>query len=102
MRLPAPLIAMAFAFSVTALTGAAQAGEFNQRPHLDSGSQSRVNSALAKNFQKRGEVRRLEKRTGDCGNVSIGNVDPGNGQAPREIIVVAKNVVNVVGPGGCQ
>ncbi len=93
---------IALAGSLTLAAASVSAKEFNQRPHLDSGSQSRVNSAFAKTFLTRGEARRLEQRSSDCGNVSIGNVDPGNGQAPREIIVVAKNVINVVGAGGCR
>lgn len=72
--------------------------------NLDARGQTKVNNALAKQWQQRDQGARMEnrqvvnvgsRRGGNC-NVNVGTVQPGkNGRQPKEIVVTTKEVINV-------
>ena len=72
------------------------AKEYNQRPHLDPGSQSKVNSVIASNRKKEVfDSSRFGRITNDgCGDLNIGTVSDSK-RPPREIIIVAREIINV-------
>jgi len=82
------------------LVFASQAGvsakEYNQRPHLDPGSQAKVNSVIAGNLKDRtSDTDQSDSSINNsCGDLKIGNVDDSK-RPPREIIIVAKDIINV-------
>jgi hypothetical protein len=74
------------------------AKEYNQRPHLDPGSQAKVNSVIASGradkTSKFGENGRITNK--GCGNLNIGQNNLSKRPA-REIIIVARDIINVGG-----
>ncbi len=72
------------------------AKEYNKRPHLDPGSQAKVNSVIASGYRIRGEARRNFGRISNegCGGITIGAV-PDSTRPPREVIIVARDIINV-------
>lgn len=72
--------------------------------NLDSHGQTKVNNALAKQWQQRDPNAKSEnrqvvnigsKRGGDC-NVNVGTAQAGkNGRQPKDIVVTTKEVINV-------
>jgi hypothetical protein len=73
------------------------AKEYNKRTHLDPGSQAKVNSVIAKSRQEKpfgtdtsgGDI----TNTG-CGGLQVGPTET-SGRPPREVIIVAKDIINV-------
>ena len=94
------LAALAFACASTVA-----AAEFNKPSHLNAEGQSKVNKALAKGWsagdksataEGRSVVNVGSKKAGNC-TVNIGTTQkakPGE-QAPKEVVVTAKEVINV-------
>ncbi len=74
------------------------AAEYNQRPHLDPGSQSKVNAVIASGradkTSKFGRNSRITNK--GCGNLNIGENNLSKRPA-REIIIVARDIINVGG-----
>lgn len=72
--------------------------------NLDARGQTKVNNALAKQWQQRDPAAKSEnrqvvnvgsRRGGDC-NVNIGTAQAGkNGRQPKDIVVTTKEVINV-------
>ena len=77
-------------------TNVVSAKEFNQRPHLDPGSQAKVSSVLAQGFRMRGTARKNFGRITNhgCGGLNVGVVSDST-RPPREIIIVARDIINV-------
>lgn len=77
---------------------AVSAKEYNQRPHLDPGSQSKVNSVIASGradkTSKFGQNGRITNK--GCGNLNIGQNNLSK-RPTREIIIVARDIINVGG-----
>lgn len=86
------------AVALCASTGAALAVQ-----NLNAASQTKVNNAMAKAWQKGGNpndpalqkrvVNIGSKRAGTC-DVNVGTVQPGQ-RAPKDIVVTTKEVINV-------
>ncbi|WP_300454776.1 hypothetical protein [Accumulibacter sp.] len=86
------------AVALCASTGAAFAVQ-----NLNAASQTKVNNAMAKAWQKGGNpndpalqkrvVNIGSKRAGTC-DVNVGTVQPGQ-RAPKDIVVTTKEVINV-------
>lgn len=72
------------------------AKEINQRPHLDPGSQAKVNSVMAGARRKRGTDHENFRRTVNtgCGGLTVGDFSDSR-RPPREIIIVARDIINV-------
>lgn len=73
--------------------------------NLDAHGQTKVNNALAKQWQQRNPSAQSQnrqvvnigsRRGGDC-NVNVGTVDAGKrgGRQPKDIVVTTKEVINV-------
>ncbi|MGE5492913.1 MAG: hypothetical protein ACM31P_16670 [Actinomycetota bacterium] len=72
--------------------------------NLDAHGQTKVNNALAKQWQQRDQGARMQNRQvvnvgnskgGGC-NVNVGTAQAGkNGRQPKEIVVTTKEVINV-------
>lgn len=71
------------------------AKEYNQRTHLDPGSQAKVNSVIASSLKDRPFGTDTSRHTtSGCGGLKIGNLD-NSGRPPREVIIVARDIINV-------
>ena len=77
----------------------ASAKEFNQRPHLDPGSQAKVNSVIASGRRWRSAETNIFGRITNqgCGGLTIGDSrDPKDSKRPpREVIIVARDIINI-------
>jgi hypothetical protein len=73
------------------------AKEYNKRAHLDPGSQAKVNSVIAKSRQEKPFG--VDPSGGDITNTGCGGLQVGptetSGRPPREVIIVAKDIINV-------
>ena len=89
------LTAVALGLMIGSLNGAT-AKEYNQRPHLDPGSQSKVNSVIANGYRMRGTAGKKFGRITNqgCGGLTVGAVGD-SARPPREIIIVARDIINV-------
>ena len=89
------LTVVAFGLLIGSLSGVT-AKEYNQRPHLDPASQSKVNSVIANGYRMRGGAQKNFGRVSNvgCGGINIGAVD-NSGRPPREVIIVARDIINV-------
>lgn len=95
----------ALALALVFFAPIASAQSFNKGSHLNASGQSKVNKALAKGWaagdpsvkeENRTVVNIGNRKAGDC-TVNIGTTQaakPGQ-QAPREVVVTAKEVINV-------
>jgi hypothetical protein len=83
---------------ILAVTGSVSGKEYNKRPHLDPGSQSKVNAVIASGRKDRtskfGDNGRITNK--GCGNLNIGQNNLSKRPA-REIIIVARDIINVGG-----
>ena len=70
--------------------------EFNQRPHLDPGSQAKVNSVIADGRRKRSPVNKNFGRITNqgCGGLTVGDFSNSK-RPPREVIIVARDIINI-------
>jgi hypothetical protein len=77
------------------LTGVS-AKEINIRPHLDPGSQAKVNSVIASGQSKRNtNPESFGRITNDgCSDLIIGDFSDSK-RPPREVIIVARDIINV-------
>ena len=91
------LAAMAMGLMLAA-TGGVSGKEYNKRPHLDPGSQSKVNAVIASGRKdqtsKFGDNGRITNE--GCGNLNVGQNNLSKRPA-REIIIVARDIINVGG-----
>jgi hypothetical protein len=73
------------------------AKEYNKRPHLDPGSQAKVNAVIASGIKDRPFG--VDPSGGDITNTGCGGLQVGptetSGRPPREVIIVAKDIINV-------
>lgn len=89
-------------------TTAASAKEYNKRPFLDSGKQSKVENAISGGMLLRGQGEATASRFNtvaktDCGKLEVGRAQAAKpGQAPRDNIVVTGDVINVAQNCGVQ
>ena len=74
----------------------ASATEFNQRPHLDPGSQAKVNAVIADGRRKRSASHKNFGRITNqgCGGLTVGDFSDSK-RPPREVIIVARDIINV-------
>ena len=74
----------------------ASAKEFNQRPHLDPGSQAKVNSVIASGWRWRSAETKIFRRITNqgCGGLTIGDFTDSK-RPPREVIIVARDIINI-------
>lgn len=89
------LTALVAVFTATALHVSAE--EYNRRPHLDPNIRAKVNRAIAKSWLQRGHGAKSHIRVGSgksCGSQVIGDFS-NTKRKPREIIIVAKDVINI-------
>lgn len=95
MKIMLGLTAVAMGLMIGSLNHAS-AKEFNQRPHLDPGSQAKVNSVIANGHRMRGVgANNFGRITNQgCGGLSIGDVGEST-RAPRELIIVARDIINI-------
>lgn len=97
MKPSAILMALSTSLVLASFTGLS-AKEFNQRPHLDPGSQAKVNAVIAGGRKDRASDlspnRRIINR--GCGNLIVGNSNDSK-RPPREVIIVARDIINVGG-----
>ncbi len=86
---------VAFGLMAGSLSGAS-AKEFNQRPHLDPGSQAKVNSVIASGRRTRSVETKIFGRITNlgCGGLTIGDFTDSK-RPPREIIIVARDIINI-------
>ncbi len=72
------------------------AKEYNQRTHLDPGTQAKINKVTASSLQEQpfGADTSSGTSNGGCGGLKIGNLDK-SGKPPREVIIVARDIINV-------
>jgi len=90
----------AFLVLSTGLTLASAAGvsakEYNKRPHLDPGSQAKVSSVIASGLKDRssGTGTSGDITNTGCGGLQVGPTET-SGRPPREVIIVAKDIINV-------
>ena len=96
------LSALKLAVAVSALLPAWANAEINKGTHLQTGGQSKVNSALAKGYlqsgaatmqQKQTQVNIGSKRGGTC-TMNVGTQNPGDKNA-KEVIVTSKEIINM-------
>jgi hypothetical protein len=96
------LSALKLAVVACALLPAWANAEINKGTHLQTGGQSKVNSALAKGYlqsgaatmqQKQTQVNIGSKRGGTC-NMNVGTQNPGDKNA-KEVIVTSKEIINI-------
>ncbi len=81
---------------VIGLLTSASAKEINHRPHLDPGSQAKVNSVVAEGLSRRkADPKKFGRITNDgCSDLIVGDLR-GNARPPREVIIVARDIINV-------
>jgi hypothetical protein len=87
----------ALALAAIALPQVAGASDYNKRPHLDPGMQSKVNRVIAKSWLQRGKGKESFEnvRSGQgCGNQIIGDFSNMK-NPPREVIIVAEDIINI-------
>ena len=90
------------AFLITSLSlvlaspAGVSAKEYNQRTHLDPGSQAKVNAVIASSRKDSpfGADASGNTTNSGCGGLKIGNLD-NSGRPPREVIIVARDIINV-------
>lgn len=74
----------------------AAAREYNERPHLDPATSAKVNRVIAESWRTSGHgaESHVNVRSGNrCGSQVIG--DFSDQDAPREMIIVAKDIINI-------
>jgi hypothetical protein len=95
MKTVTGLVAIALVMMIGATNGVS-AKEYNKRPHLDPGSQAKVNSVIAKGHRLRGtrgsNFRRITNQ--GCGGLTIGAIGDTT-RPPREVIIVARDIINI-------
>lgn len=72
------------------------AREYNERPHLDPATSAKVNRVIAESWRTSGHgaESHVNVRSGNrCGSQVIGDVS--DKEAPREMIIVAKDIINI-------
>lgn len=72
------------------------AKEYNQRHHLDPGTQAKVSKVIASSHKENpfGVDTSGETVNSGCGDIKVGNLD-NSGRPPREVIIVARDIINV-------
>ena len=97
MKIFAILTAVSMSLVLVSLADVS-AKEYNQRSHLDPGSQAKVNAVIASG--RRGgtsDTSPNSRITNEgCGELKIGNLNE-SGRQPREVIIVARDIINVAG-----
>jgi hypothetical protein len=95
MKIVTGFAAIALVMMIGATNGVS-AKEYNKRPHLDPGSQAKVNSVIAKGRRMRGtdggNFRRITNQ--GCGGLTVGAIGD-TARPPREVIIVARDIINI-------
>ena len=79
------------------LSQLAQAGDYNQRPHLEPGMNAKVNRVIAKSWLERGKGKESFENVHSgkgCGNQVVGDFSNLK-NPPREVIIVAQDIINI-------
>jgi len=78
------------------LTGPS-AKEINQRQHLEPGRHAMVNKVIASGRKKREfDTTNFGRITNEgCGDLNIGPAESDSKRPPREVIIVARDIINV-------
>ena len=95
MKTMVAFTAIALGLMAGSLNGAS-AKEFNQRPHLDPGSQAKVNSVIAGGWRKRSAgPKNFGRITNEgCGGLTVGDSSDSK-RPPREVIIVVREIINI-------
>ncbi len=91
------LIAALAIISTTAFMSSSQAAEINPRFHVEPGTQSKVNKIYARVWRTRGGPKSYTSAdTGSgCGSLNVGPTIEKGADAPREVIIVAREIINI-------
>lgn len=95
MKISNAFLALSLSVVLASLSGVS-AKEYNKRDHIDPGSQAKVNAAIANGLKDRPFNADTSNKTstGGCGGLKIGNLN-NSGRPPREVIIVARDIINV-------
>jgi hypothetical protein len=95
MKSFAAYLVVLMSFALASPTGLA-AKEYNQRDHLDPGTQAKINKVMATSLQENpfGADPTGGTSNGGCGGLKVGNQDK-SGKPPREVIIVARDIINI-------